>query len=186
MELHDDEPDQFELALKFIYTLNYDTSTINTMASSNKTKRILIALGIYQIADKYDIIRLYAPASDDVFAMLRCTLDKNYEILREVIRTHYETCSSADTSMGKAITSVMLEDRRDFMREKDFEAIMQSYPMFAAGMAYIYKREGIFQIRKAVCESCKTVNLLDKILNTTYYSSSYITCKGCKKERHFQ
>jgi hypothetical protein len=185
MELHDDDPDHFELALKFIYTLDYNKNTINTIAGSNKAKRILIALGIYRIADKYDIIRLYAPASDDVLATLKSTPDKSYAILREVIRFHYETCSSADTSMGKAITSVMLDDRRDFMREKDFEAIMQSFPVFAADMALIYKREGMFQIRKAVCESCNNVNLLDTTLGSSYYNLRYGTCRGCKKEKHF-
>jgi hypothetical protein len=66
MEFHDDEPDQFELALKFIYTPDYDRSIIETMVGDDKTQRILIAIGLYQIADKYDITRLYAPTVDDV------------------------------------------------------------------------------------------------------------------------
>jgi hypothetical protein len=180
MELYDDEPDSFELALKFIYTLDYDKSTIETMAGDNKIKRTLIAQGVYQVADKYDITRLYAPASDDVLATLKSTPDSKFEILRKVIRSHYETCSGTDTPMGKAIISVMLEDRRNFMREEDFEVIMQSFPAFTVDIALNHKREGMFNVRKAVC-SCKSITLIDTSPYPSYYSTTSVNCRSCNK-----
>lgn len=56
MELHDDDPDHFEGVLKFIYTQDYDPATIPS--NSNALQKIQFMLGLYKVADKYNVFRL--------------------------------------------------------------------------------------------------------------------------------
>lgn len=153
MELYDDDPDHFEVALKFIYTVEYDKSAIGTMAGDDKIRRVLIPMGIYTIADKYEITRLRSPVCDDVVATLHSTSDHNFEILRTVITAYYDSehgCS-ADTRMGRLITSFLLEHRRDFLKSNDFDNIMEKFPWFAVDIVLESKRQGVFNIQKASC-----------------------------------
>jgi hypothetical protein len=101
--------------------------------------------------------------------------------MREVIRSYYETCNGTDTPMGKAIASFILEKRRDLMREKDFEAIMQSFPAFTVDIALQHKRAGMFNIREVECLLCQSATLVDTSVIVSYYSSISVYCKACKR-----
>jgi hypothetical protein len=55
MEIHDDDLDDFEFLLKYIYTYTYNTNAIKELFKGDYTKRLLIPIGIYALADKYDV-----------------------------------------------------------------------------------------------------------------------------------
>lgn len=157
MEIHDDDPEHFEFVLKFMYTEQYDKSAIEKMSKGDEAKRMVIPIGIYTIADKYDITRLYSPAAEDVLTTLKSTPDNKSDVLRTVIRTHYEVSARADMSMGNILASFVLKHRREFMKLKDFEVLMQSFPIFAADIALALCREGIFKYTPLSCDCGWTI-----------------------------
>ncbi|KAF2821943.1 hypothetical protein CC86DRAFT_410338 [Ophiobolus disseminans] len=65
MELHDDDPDHFECVLKFMVTLQYDPNVMkSTAAKDQKHEVVQYILGVYRVADKYDVGRLLTPAAE--------------------------------------------------------------------------------------------------------------------------
>lgn len=154
MEIHDDDPDGFEFVLKFIYTGDYDKDAIEKTSNGDKAKRMSIPLGVYSIADKYGIQRLYAPATDDVLTALKSIpVQKLHEMLLVVVRVHYETILDANTPIGKMLVSFILDQGRDIMTSDDFRISMESFPIFAADIALGLSREGFFKYKPARC-SC--------------------------------
>jgi hypothetical protein len=154
MEIYDDDPDNFEFVLKFIYTEDYNKDAIVKMSNGDKAKRISIPLGIYAIADKYDIKRLYAPAIDDILTNLESIpVHEIHGMLPVVVHTPYETIPSANTPIGKMLVSFLLNKGRDTMASDDFLASMESFPVFAADVALGLFREGLFKYKPARC-SC--------------------------------
>jgi hypothetical protein len=154
MEIHDDDPDNFEFVLRFIYTGDYDKDAIEKMSNGDKAKRMSILLGIYAIADKYGIERLYAPAVDDVLTTLNSIpVHEIHDILLVVIHTHYETILDANTPIGKMLASFILDKGRDIMSSDDFRTSMETFPVFAADVALGLFRDGFFNYKPARC-SC--------------------------------
>ena len=134
MELHEDDPEYFEFLLKFIYTGAYNKLEIAKLAGDDKSKRVLIPIGIHAVADKYDIAKLYEPAAEDVKAVLMEAV-KDLDMLITAIRAHYGTEVNVDGAMGRLVTSVVFEKHGDFVRTKDFEGLLLAYPTFAADAA---------------------------------------------------
>jgi hypothetical protein len=111
-------------------------------AAGDKVKRVLMPVGVYAVADKYDIPKIYEAAADDVRDVLTSTDDGEFEVLRAAIHAHYGSGANVDGTMGKLITSVAIQDRKEFIKTADFERVMQSYPMFGADVALYLFREG--------------------------------------------
>ena len=154
MEIHDDDPDDFEFVLKFIYTEDYDKDTIEKMSNGDKAKRMSIPLGIYAIADKYGIKRLYAPAADDVLTTLESIpAHEIHDMLLVVVHTHYETILDANTPIGKMLVSFILDKGREIMTSDEFRISMEAFPIFAADVALGLSREGFFNYKPTRC-SC--------------------------------
>ncbi|KAH6881990.1 hypothetical protein BKA58DRAFT_11610 [Alternaria rosae] len=70
MELHEDDPEHFEFLLKFIYTGAYNKQEITKLAADDRSKRVLIPIGVHAVADKYNVAKLYEPAAENVKAVL--------------------------------------------------------------------------------------------------------------------
>jgi hypothetical protein len=174
--------------LKFIYNIEYDKSAIEAMAGNDKIKRILIPMGIYTIADKYAITRLYSSAFADFAATLHSISDHDYKTLRAVIMAHYgsETGCSADTLMGSLITSFLLEHRRDFLNFGDFETLISTFPWFAVDVVLKSKHQGVFHMRKASSPKCGHQMWVDTSDKDSFYSTVYAPCISCGQRRDFK
>jgi hypothetical protein len=174
--------------MKFIYTIEYDKNVIQAMAGNDKIKRILIPMGIYTIADKYAITRLYSPAYDDFVATLHSISDHDYEIMPAVIMAHYgsETGCSADTPMGSLITSFLLEHRRDFLNYGNFETLIEEFPWFAVDVVLKSKHQGVFHIRKASSSECGHQMWVDTSDKSSFYSTVHAPCISCAQWKDFK
>ena len=133
MELHEDDPDLFEFMLKFLYSDHYDKDAIAKLAANDNNKRGLLAIGVYSLADKYDIPKLYEPATEDLKTLLFASASTQ-AFLSAIICSAYEDLR-IDTPTGRMIVSVVLTKFTDFSRTADFRKMMVGYPMLAADVA---------------------------------------------------
>jgi hypothetical protein len=156
MELHDDNLDHFEFALKFMYTQHYDKDIIEILAGGDKTKRVLIPIGIHAVADKYDIARLYEPAAKDFVSPFKTTPDLDNSLIKAVVHANYSSAARSDTAIGKSIGSIVLERYRRFVKTDEFDCLVRSYPVFGADITLCCKRDciALFDIPPARCSSC--------------------------------
>jgi hypothetical protein len=86
MELHDDDPDHFEIALKFMYTLEYDAAAIDTKVGAAQNLKKMIIIGLYTVADKYDVHRLIVPAGNQFNKIF--IVEADHDVLETVIRAY--------------------------------------------------------------------------------------------------
>jgi hypothetical protein len=180
MEIHDDDPDNFEFVLKFLYDGDYDKDAIEKMSNSDKDKRISISLGIYLIADKYGIERLYAPAAGDILLALKSVpVHEMHETLLLIVNTHYQTILDADTSIGKMLVSFILDQDRDIIASDDFRTSMEFYPVFAADIALGLSRGGFLKFKPARC-SCGWTIFHDPAAEKAA-GSKKVLCYNCNK-----
>ncbi|KAH7091930.1 hypothetical protein FB567DRAFT_434637 [Paraphoma chrysanthemicola] len=182
IELHDDEPELYELLLKFIYCNEYDKDTIVKLAGDDKAKRVLIPIGVFAIADKYDVPKIYQPAANDVRGILTSSDIEYSERIQTALHAHYGTCGSIDSAMGKTITTVILENYASRLPKSDFERWMMSYPMFAADVALaVHRDDGIRKFYRQNCTSCNKILLTDKATIDSVGWSGYF-CTYCGKK----
>ena len=134
MELHEDGPDLFEFMLKFLYSDHYDKDAIAKLAAKDKKNRGLLAIGIYSLADKYDIPKLYKPATEDLETLLSDGGGCTQAFLITIIEAAYEDLR-IDTPMGRMIVSVILAKFFTFSQTSEFRKLMLDYPMLAADVA---------------------------------------------------
>lgn len=163
MELHEDDPEHFEFLLKFMYTGAYNRHEIAKFAGDDKTKRVLVPIGIHAIADKYDVAKLYEPAAEDVKAVFM-EASKGQDMLITAIRAHYGTEVNVDGAMGRLLTSVVFEKHQDLVQKKAFEQLLLSYPTFAADAALHSQRSNTLGEGALVkCDSCsvKAVHIVN-------------------------
>jgi hypothetical protein len=152
MELHEDDPDHFKFALEFIYTQLYDHSAINAITSEDDAfKRVHFVMGLYTIADNYDIARLKSPAANNLKS--RLTSWNSDEVLMSVINVHYERCLVPEHGIRKIIAGIMISHYHDFMRTVVFKSLLATFPAFASDIALVCYAEGLFKLRIHYC-SC--------------------------------
>jgi hypothetical protein len=150
------------------------------MSNGDKAKRISIPLGIYLIADKYGIERLYAPATGDALQALKSIpVYKMLDTLLLVVNTHYETIFDADTSIGKMLVSFILDQDRDIIASDRFRISMESHPVFAADIALGLSRGGFFKFKPARC-SCGWTIFHDPVAEKAL-GNKKVHCYGCNK-----
>ncbi|KAL1799399.1 hypothetical protein ACET3X_003436 [Alternaria dauci] len=172
MELHEDNPEHFECLLKFIYSGTYDKDEIAGLAGSDKIKRVLIPIGIYTVADKYDVSNFYGPAADDVKDVLTKAF-RNQDMITAAIEAHYSTEVQADGLMGRLITTLVFNQYKDLLETEKFEQLLIAHPAFATDVILYSKRCKILGTRpRAECETClKEIVEIDFMytINTFFY-----------------
>ena len=143
MEIHDDDPDQFEFMLKYLYTCYYDSAAIDKLSGGNETKRILFIIGLHALMEKYDILCI----RDDIFMDLHEQMglhdpaDDNS--LQALLSAHYNIAVAVGGSMGRSLTDYVLQCNRSFTRTADYEDMVVSNPIFGADMALALKRDSL-------------------------------------------
>jgi hypothetical protein len=165
MELHDDDPDHFEFAMKFVYTEPYDVQAIQKMAGNDKLKRVLIPIGVHAVADKYDIVRLYEPAAQDFVSVFRNTPDKDNTLVVAVVQTCYSTIHRTNSAIGKMIAATTRRKYGAFIQSPAFDLLVQAFPVFAADIVLSCKQDGphVFNARTEKCEHCDEMNMVSMI-----------------------
>jgi hypothetical protein len=150
MELHDDDPDHFEFVLKFIYDQDYDRHTIDSVpGNSNELNKINFMLGLYKVADKYDVRRLPLPTVAHLQEVLNTV--RASATLVSIVGKFYDFCLVPQHAAGKVIASTIISSCRSFVRSRDFTGLLASYPVFASDIALEYHKEGMFSIRRFKC-----------------------------------
>lgn len=136
IELHDDKPDDFEALLKSIYTIDHDTDTFGDLIFAN-TKSVSSLVGLYVVADKYDVTRISAVA----IQAARSALQTTEEDLAPAVKAYYNSTAAVDSEMGRAIAEKVIDP--DLMSTANVEELVRSYPIFGAdvGLALLQKYE---------------------------------------------
>jgi predicted SprT family Zn-dependent metalloprotease len=151
MELHDDDPDHFKFALEFIYTQHYNHNAANAITGKDDVvKRIQFAMGLYTVANKYEITKLMSPAANDLRS--RLIASKSEEVLKSVIRAHYRSCSVPEHHMGKIIAKTTMRRYHAFFKTADFKSLLATIPAFASDIALACHAEDCFNLRVHYCK----------------------------------
>lgn len=113
IDLYDDDPDHFGLLLKAMYTHRYDHTAVDKLAAGDKSRCIDIALGVYMLADKYDIALINRLLATQLHDILTTTKDENNVLLKATIAAYYKNpAANVDGEMGKMLASIVLGPRR--------------------------------------------------------------------------
>ncbi|KAH8641632.1 hypothetical protein IG631_04573 [Alternaria alternata] len=155
IQLHEDNPECFEFLLNFIYTGIYDKDEIARLAGSDNLRRVLIPIGIYAVADKYDVVPIYGPAAEDVKTVLMSAAKDREDMLTTAIKAYYGTEVKTDGSMGRLITAVIFKQYKDLLNTEGFGKWLLAYPIFAADLALRSQRSKSLGDRdRAKCSNC--------------------------------
>ncbi|CAA9961526.1 BTB-POZ domain-containing protein [Pyrenophora teres f. maculata] len=133
MDIHDDNPDHFEAMLRYIYTDEYEPP----LNASAFEMGFLFPIGVYILADKYDVEGLGEEAADYFGCGKRecsdgtCNHTPTPLEAVSMIRAYYETCSVADSEMGVCISAFVLRHMKIFLGQPLFRDLSLQYPMFA-------------------------------------------------------
>jgi len=105
IEVLDDDPQNFELMLKFIYTMDLVPLQTDRPTPALKLKLdILDPIGVYILADKYEVIPLLVRTCSQVKdAMATHSGILNGNVINQIITAYYDRCPRVQSSMGITI-----------------------------------------------------------------------------------
>ena len=167
MELHGDDPDHFELLIKFIYTNDYDVKAILKLAAQDKVKRILIPIGIHVVADKYEVAKVSESAAEDVRSSLEGAA---VDVIKAAVRAHYEGGTTVDGTIGKLIAQTILEDHSKLIPTAEFQALIKSQPAFGAdvALAVVSSTKQPGEVRTCSTSGCQYKNISQHGMRVQY------------------
>ena len=141
MEIHDNEPDQFEFLLKYLYTYYYDGAAIDKLSEGDKTKRMLFIIGLHALMEKYDIPCISDHIVLDLHEQMKLhdTIEDNS--LQALLSAHYNIAVAVGGAMGRALADCVLQGDRSFTGTKEYEEMVVSNPIFGADMALALERD---------------------------------------------
>jgi hypothetical protein len=140
-----------------MYTIDYNRAKVRELSQHDTAKCAITSMRIFEIADKYDILRLRSSALDEFSTCLRSDIDKGCPALKAVIQDYYTSHTPVGSDLGLRITLNVFEDKREFMRFKDFKSIMKSKVGFAADMALLGQDKSLFSFMSTCCTHCGIV-----------------------------
>lgn len=154
MEIYDDDPDHFEFLLKYMYTQQYLPAAISRMAGNDCVQRVTIPLGIYLVADKYNM-----PSSlfRKIIADLSRVLSRDVytlDVLLSLVPLCYCLISKADHPFGKQLAKGILWRSRSVTSSEDFKNMVKAHPVFGADVALLLGEEKV----SFYCEHCEELN----------------------------
>ncbi|KAF1849528.1 uncharacterized protein K460DRAFT_429052 [Cucurbitaria berberidis CBS 394.84] len=134
IEIHDDNPEDFEAMLRYLYTMHYEPDEDILYVD----RGFFTPSGLYILADKYNVDGLAMRAletfgyDDDVLLS-----DEHCE---KVIEAYYSVCMIVNSAMGKAIAGYLLRHSMAFMKGYAFGKIICKYPVVGADILLAEKR----------------------------------------------
>jgi hypothetical protein len=119
---------------------------------NDKFKQMQLIMGVYTIADKYDIERLIPP----VKAKFKEILDKtqNHEVLSSVIRTHYSAFAEPGHNIGNLIATSLLGTHDRFTATTPFKSMCIEIPTLAIDI--------ITNMGRLRCLCCRNTNFVGR------------------------
>ena len=151
MEIHDDNPDHFEFVIRHIYTQDFDAAAIDTLAVGDCVRRVTIPLGIYLVADKYNmpssLLRNIVTNTETVLCRSEYTLN----VLLSLVPLCYGIISKADHPFGIRLAKEILRRFRKAISSNNFANIVKAHPVFGADVALLLGKEKV----SYYCEYCE-------------------------------
>ena len=144
IEVHDDVPEWFDMMLQYVYNNDYDQDAIEALNSNGDSESKGIAL-----FDKYGMCTLVEEAEEHLYTLLYDAND--FAIFKAAIHEHYESNPDPNTSMGKLITSTLVECQPKYLDTEDLEILTLSYRTFVMDMFLALKRHGQLGLVKVKC-----------------------------------
>lgn len=167
IELHDDDPEDFEIALRYMYShsnINSTESVLRTIlekVNEDSDKRLFLTIGAYIIADKYDIVGLEDAANvefAECFSGILAEDEQNdYAILNAILTKYYGSVPQADTVLGQTLARVLLDRCVAFIGKEKLHETLKTNPTFSADIALCVSQSGRLQYAKAECERCDNI-----------------------------
>jgi hypothetical protein len=152
MELHDDDPDHFEFILKYMYTHCFDAAAIDTLAAGDRVRRVTIPLGIYLVADKYNMpAQFFHIIVSDTKLVLHDRAYHTPNVLLSLVPLYYGMINKADHSFGTLLVKEILRRCRKATSSNDFKNMVKAHLVFAADVALLLGEEGV----SYYCEHCE-------------------------------
>lgn len=135
MDICDDDPDLFELLLKYIYGIDYHEG-IYDLSEGDEPKRLLLAIGPSHIADKYDISSIQETISQDFGNAIAIIELVDDDLLRTLITTHYQNVVVPGGPVGQELAhSILRQGEAKFRALSKFIDLVRLYPVFGADIA---------------------------------------------------
>jgi hypothetical protein len=147
IELKDDDAVYFELVLYYIYEHEWNMTIAKqkTPPRSNKFANLtLTPIGVYALADKYEVKGLKACAIDQMPSTARTPSLYLGDIMilqaQEVVDAHYTQCVSGDCSMGRQICLSIIKLMPHVSKDTAMKALVKTHPAMGMDM-YLAARE---------------------------------------------
>jgi len=147
-----------------------------------------VLVGIYEVADKYAIFKIYQPVAEDLQDILKGTKDDDFELMQAAIRAYYGLEPDVDCAIGKLLTSFLITHRHAFIKTSDFERLVQSYPAFGADVTLALQRNNLcrlFAMHDTKCSNGKqsfAVNVAE--VRGFFMNSGSYHCIYCAHSLH--
>jgi hypothetical protein len=169
MDLHEDHADHFEFALKYIYTLRSKTNEIEIEAGTDDDlKHLQLLMGVYTVADKYEIERLISPVQEKFREILAKA--KDHEVLCSVIKTHYTTFGDPGHAIGNIVATSLLDHHPEFTHNGPLNSVCHEFSALATDI--------ITNMGRLRCQRCDSTNFIGRAREETAFQCSYCPYGG--------
>jgi hypothetical protein len=169
MELHDDNPHDFEVLLTSMYANDFDDYQYNLsqLVPTDGVEGFERLLGIHVVADKYDVTRLSTAANDAIHGFV---LDLCPEDMIPTIMAYYNDTVGVDSEIGRAITEKILSKDPEMITTAMFEELLPLYSTFGAdvGLAMLRNPELARERRACTNSDCSYESLIRKDMESWY------------------
>jgi hypothetical protein len=108
-EIHDDDPEHFEVMLKYFYTKKYKSPD----EISELVRRFLFPIGVHALADKYNVeglscIAIHRFGCIEAHWNHFCDFKLEEEEVQAVVVAHYGVCATIGPAMGRSMAEFVL------------------------------------------------------------------------------
>jgi len=136
IEMKDDDPDHFEIMLKFLYTNEYELS-VEEMDAPQLVENFIHPVGVHLLADKYEIDGLCIAAANafgcpDSWEHSDCCFKIDTDGLNQVVGVHYGACALVGSDMGGRIVNYMFRHCKMNDMAMQIGHLVHSFPAFGA------------------------------------------------------